>query len=107
MYLILVNVKKHRLSLTKFKLKNHKLPNIVKGRGRVRLSYYERLCDTCDTLGYEYHCIFECIKTGHIRHILPDYYIRNPCMYKCIQLLLSDNQAVIIKLAKFVYLMNI
>ena len=71
-YLILVNVKKHRLALTKFRLKKHKLPNIVKGRGRARLPYNERLYDTCDTLGDEYHCIFECIKTEHIRHILPD-----------------------------------
>ena len=76
-YLILVNVKKNRLALTKFRLKNHKLPNIIKGRGQARLPYNERLCDTCDTLGDEYHCIFECIKTEHIRHILPDYYIQN------------------------------
>ena len=48
-YLTLVNVKKHRLALTKFRLKNHILPNIVKGRGQARLPYNERLCDTCDT----------------------------------------------------------
>ena len=83
-YLLLVNVKKHRLALTKFRFKNHKLPNIV-----------------------IYHCIFECIKTEHIRHILPIYYIQNPCMYKFIQLLSNDNQAVIRKLAKCVYLINI
>ena len=106
-YLILVNVKKHRLALTNFRLKKHKLPNIIKGRGQARLPYNERLCDTCDTLGDEYHCIFECIKTEHIRHILPDYYIQNPCMYKFIQLLSSENQAVIRKLAKFVHLINI
>ena len=47
-YLILVNAKKHRLALTKFRLKNHKLPNIVKERGG--LVYHK-------TKGYVTHVI--------------------------------------------------
>ena len=70
-YLILVDVKKHRLALTKFRLKKHKLPNIVKGRGRARSPYNERLCDTCDTLGDEYNCIFECTRLN----ILDTFYL--------------------------------
>ena len=42
-YLIVVNVKKHRLAHIKFRLKNHKLPNIFKGRGRARLPYTKKV----------------------------------------------------------------
>ena len=42
---------KHRIALTKFRTKNHSLPNVLLSRGRNRLVYNARLCSTCGVLG--------------------------------------------------------
>ena len=47
--------------------------------------------------------ILECINTEHIRQIISAYYIQMPCMYKCIQLLSCDSQAVVIKLLNLLH----
>lgn len=73
------------------------------GQGHRRLPYNERLCDECGVLGDEYHCVFECKKSKHLRSILPEYYRRRPSMVKLIQLFTSTRVSELNKLAKFLY----
>ena len=54
---------KHRIALTKFFTKNHKLPIVMMSRGVTRVPYDERICPTCNVLGDEFHCLFECVQT--------------------------------------------
>ena len=103
-YFKIVTNCKHRIALTKFRTKNHKLPNVIQGRGRNRRNYNDRLCSKCNILGDEYHCIFECVDILHIRSILPEYYTTRPSMLKLISLLSSTTPSVIRKLSKFLYL---
>lgn len=95
---------KYKIALTRFRTRNHKLPVVQLGRGRNRLPYAERLCSTCSKLGDEYHWVFECQQTHHLRHILPKYYRNRPNMFKFTELLQSEQPSVIRKFAKFVYL---
>ena len=69
-YFHMVTNCKHRISLIGFRTKNHSLPNVIQGRGRNRRPYNKRLCPTCNVLGDELHCLFECENTRHIRHVL-------------------------------------
>ena len=103
-YFHMVTNCKHRISLIRFRTKNHSLPNVIQGRGRNRRPYNERLCPTCSVLGDEFHCLFECENTRHIRHVLPRYYSFRPNMFKFSSLLSSEEPSVLRKLAKFLYL---
>ena len=103
-YFHMVTNCKHRISLIRFRTKNHSLPNVIQGRGRNRRPYNERLCPTCNVLGDEFHCLFECENTRHIRHVLPRYYTFRPNMFKFSSLLSSEEPSVLRKLAKFLYL---
>ena len=81
-YFHMVTNFKHRISLIRFRTKNYSLPNVIQGRGKNRRPYNERLCPTCNVLADEFHCLFECENTRHIRHVLPSYYTFGPNMFK-------------------------
>ena len=102
-YFHMVTNCKHRISLIRFRTKNHSLPNVFQSRGRNRRPYNERLCLTCNVLGNEFY-LFECENTRHIRHVLPRYYTFRPNMFKFSYLLSSEEPSVLKKLAKFLYL---
>ena len=74
---------------------------MIQGRGRNRRPYNERLCPTCNVLGDEFHCLFECENTRHTRHVLPRYYTFKPNMFKFSSLLSSEEPSVVRKLANF------
>ena len=61
-------------------------------------TYNERLCPTCNVLGDEFHCLFECENTRHIRHVSPRYYTFRPNMLKFSSLLSSEEPSVLRKL---------
>ena len=83
-YFLIVTNCKHRISLIRFRTN--------------RRPYNERLCPTCNVLGDEFHCLFECENTRHIRHVLPRYYTFRPNMFKFSSLLSSDEPSVLRKL---------
>lgn len=103
-YLNVVRCFKWRTALTRFRTRNHSLPIVKMGQGHQRVPYNERLCADCGVLGDEYHCVFECRKTEHLRHILPVYYRRRPSMVKFIELLSTTRASELNKLAKFLYM---
>ena len=69
------------------------------GQGRNRVPYNERLCSVCGVLGDEYHHVFECQETDHLRYILPAYYKRRPSVAKLVELLTTTQVSAIAKLA--------
>lgn len=103
-YLKCVKCLKWRVALTRFLTRNHSLPNVTMGQGHNRVPYNQRLCTECGVLGDEYHCFFECRKTEHLRHFLPEFYKRRPSMEKFTLLLTSPRVPLLNKVAKFVYL---
>ena len=88
--------------LLRFRTKNHSLPNVIQGRGRNRRPYNERLCPTCNVLGDEFHCLFECENTRHIRHVLPRYYTFRPNMFK-FSFLLSSEEPSVLRIFFYIY----
>ena len=88
---------KHTISLIRFRTNNHSLPNVIQGRCRNLRPYNERLCPTCNVLGDEFHCLFECENTRHIRHVSPRYYTFRPDMFKFSSLLFSEETTVLRK----------
>ena len=103
-YFHMVTNCKYRISFIRFRTKNHSLPNVIQGRGRNRRPYNERLCPTCNVLGDEFHCFFECEITRHIRHVLPRYYTFRPNMFKFSSLLSFEEPSVLRKHAIFLYI---
>ena len=102
-YLNITMPLKHRIALTKFRTKNHSLPNVLLSRGRNRLVYNARLYSTCGVLGDEYHCIFECPISDRFRHILPKQFVTRPNMFKLLTLFTSSHGPTVRKLAKFLF----
>ena len=94
-YFNMVTNCKRRISLIRFQTKNQSLPNVIQGRGRNRRPYNERLCPICNVLGDEFHCLFECENTRHIRHVLPRYYTFRPNMFKFSSLLNSEEPSLL------------
>ena len=58
--------------------------------------FKQRLRD--NDLGDEFHCLFECENTRHIKHVLPRYYTFRPNMLKLSSLLSSEEPSVLRKL---------
>ena len=105
-YLNITMSLKHIIALTKFRTKNHSLPNVLLSRGRNRLVYNARLCSTFGVLGDEYHCIFECPISDRFGHILLKHFVTRPNMFKLLTLLTSTHGQTVRKLAKFLFLLN-
>jgi hypothetical protein len=89
-----------RKSLTKFRIVNHKLP-IEKDR-YVGIIRENRLCNTCNTLGDEYHYVFCCTTFAQERkQFLTKYYYNRPNTLKFDALFNTLDVNKLIKLAKF------
>ena len=96
-----------RIILTQFRLSNHKLP-IETGRWS-NINKENRLCVLCtsQTLGDEYHYIFECETfIEERRSFIKKYYRKNPNVIKINQLFNSTNKNTLTKLYTFIKTIN-
>jgi hypothetical protein len=101
-YLDIVTFSKYRKILAKVRLSSHSL-NIETGRHK-RIDRNQRICTLCNLteLEDEYHFIMICPFYNDIRkHLIPEYYINRPCMFKFIQLLKSDKKNDQYRLASY------
>ena len=90
------------LALCRFRCSSHKLP-IERGR-YFNVERNQRLCHFCNSnsLGDEFHYIFECNKfCNERRRYIPRQYLR-PNTYNLEHIFQSDNRDVLLKLAIFV-----
>ncbi len=92
---------KLRKHLTKIRLSNHKLP-IETGRWS-NTPRVERICPCCpyNTLGDEFHHVFECpfFKTTREKYI-DKFYYSSPSVYKSKYLFCSKDKNTLLKLSK-------
>ena len=96
-----------RIVLTQFRLSNHKLP-IETGRW-FNISREQRICPLCinDTLGDEFHYLFECDEFSEERRCyLKKYYLRNPNVIKINELFNTGNKTILSKLYMFIKIIN-
>ena len=94
----------YRYSFLKFVTKNHNLP-AVRGKWSQPKLYNERLCSTCEVLGDEYHFLLQCTKHQDLRlKFIARNYWERPSMHKFVELMSSQREVVIIKLAAFVHI---
>ena len=79
-----VNIKSHRIALTRLIASSHRL-RVETGRWvRPPIPRDERLCPICNKQEDEYHIIFECRRFSDLRKkLIPAYYLRNISMFKC------------------------
>jgi hypothetical protein len=102
MYLLMVN-SAERVSLTKFRCSNHKLPCSFE-----RLTFgedHETVCNKCDSghRGDEFHYLFACKSFSANRKLYLDkYYYENPNAYKVNKLFNNKSTHILSKLGKFV-----
>ena len=94
--------KSKRITLTKFRLRNHNLP-VECG------SWYDvppelRTCPICpDHIGDEFHYLFECISTkNYSKALIQRYYINRPSVFKMIDLFKTTNKNTLIKLSTYI-----
>ena len=108
-YLNTVNIKSHRIALTRLRVSSHNL-RVETGRWeRPVILRNERLCPACNNkLEDEFHFIFECKLYEHLRkRLLPRYYWQHPLMSKLLELFNTDKHKLIRALAKFVHLASL
>ena len=104
-YLDIVDVKAHRIALTRLIVSSHSL-RIESGRWeRPVIPRNNRLCTQCHKLDDEYHLLLECTLLQDLRNrLIPKYYWYRPSMIKCLELLKCNRRKVTRNLAKFVYI---
>ena len=100
-----VNIKSHRIALTRLVASSHRL-RVETGRWvRPPIPRDERLCPICNKQKDEYHIIFECRRFSDLRKkLIPAYYLRNISMFKCVQIFSDDHKKTVRNLAKFIHL---
>ena len=92
---------KYRITLTRLIVSSHRL-GVETGRWeRPVVQYESRLCHVCHKLDDEYHFLSEYDRYAELR---ARYYWVRASMYKCIQLLSSNNRKTVRLLSKYVYL---
>jgi hypothetical protein len=97
--------KSHKLALIRLILSSHHL-KIETGRWtRPPTERHRRYCDNCpEKIEDEFHFIFECSLYTEIRNrFIPNYYRRNPSMFKLIRLFNEERSKTIRLLAKFIF----
>ena len=104
-FLDTVNVKCHRIALTRLICSSHSL-RVETGRWEnPKLPLQDRICENCNKLGDEYHFLFECeLFTDARNRLIPRYYRVRPSMHKCVELLSSTNKKALRNLAKYVWI---
>ena len=93
---------KHRISLTRFRCGNHRLP-IVSGR-YAGIDRSMRTCNICNTnkLGDEFHYLFECPAFSEARaKYIDNIFTCRPNTLKMKKLFNSNKMSTLIKLSKF------
>ena len=93
-------------TVLKFRTSNHKLP-VETGR-YFNIDYKDRICPLCNTeLGDEYHYLFTCTIFQQKRlKYLPQYFIRNPNMFKYKELLGTSDVTLLQKMCKLIREIN-
>ena len=86
----------------KFRTRNHRLP--IKTGNWSRTPVNLRVCNFCqNTIGDEFHYLFECTQFSSERRIyIKPYYYNHPNMFKLEKLMCSSNKKDFFKLCKFV-----
>ena len=83
-------LRSYRLSLTKIRLSSHFFL-VERGRWNKKMSIRNRLCEKCNVLEDEFHCLIECPRFRlHRNKYLPAYLHKNPSMFKFIAFM-KDN----------------
>ena len=93
---------KYRIALTRLIVSSHRL-RVETGRWeRPVVQYESRLCHVRHKLDDEYHFLLECDRYAELRaRLIPRYYWVRASMYKCIQLLSSNNRKTVRLLSKY------
>ena len=100
-----ITVSCHRVALIRLLCSSHRL-YIETGRwSRPKITRNERKCPICNKLDDEYHFLLECsLHLENRNKLIKRYYWKRPSMFKCIQLLNTNNKKELRSLAKYVYL---
>ena len=102
-YLNLIESKEKRIALTRLLTSAHRL-RIETGRWELPNPppRHQRLCLVCRKMDDEYHFILECSILQDLRlQLIPRYYWQHPSMHKLLELVNSDNIALLNKLSEF------
>jgi len=84
--------------MIRFRARNHRLPIEIENWERIPIN--ERLCQTCNRQGDEFHYLFECtIYDRERKQNLKRYFHNNPSTFK-LQKLMS-NKKDLLNLCKF------
>ena len=95
---------KHRIALTRLIVSSHCLRVETGSWERPLVQYESRLCHVCHKLDDEYHFLLECDRYAELRaRLIPRYYWVRASMYKCIQLLSSNNRKTVRLVSKCVF----
>ena len=99
-----IHNKSHRNALARLITSSHRL-RVETGRWeRPVIPYESRICTMCHKLDDEFHFLFECPRYHDIRRqYLPTYFRVRPSMFKCIELLNTNNDKTVRSLAKYVF----
>ena len=97
--------KVNRISLTRLRSNNNKLPLTVGRYNNIRRE--DRFCGKCNAnvIGDEYHVLLMCDNEEIVRlrnEYIPRYYINRPNEFKYIELMQTNNVTLMKKLALFV-----
>ena len=105
-YLKNINVKSHRIALTRLSVSSHKL-HVETGRWeRPVTSPDERYCRVCvNKIEDDFHFLVECDLYKEIRRrLIPKYFWARPSMYKVLELVTTEKSSFLKRLSKYVYL---
>ena len=99
-----IHNKSHRNALARLITSSHRL-RVETGRWeRPVIPYESRICTMCHKLDDEFHFLLECPRYHDIRRqYLPTYFRVRPSMFKCIELLNTNNDKTVRSLAKYVF----
>ena len=88
-------------SKIRFRTRNHRLPIEIGNWAKIPVN--QRLCNSCNKLGDEFHYLLECQNfTNERRTFIKPYYFRRPNTLKLSQLMQSQNKSEQLKLSKFI-----
>lgn len=94
------------IDLCKFRTVNHRLP--IEGRW-LNIARNSRTCNLCrqDDIGDEYHYILVCpFFVESRKKFIPSYYCKRPNVIKFRDLMTTKNRPKLIKLVKFINIIN-
>ena len=99
-----IHNKSHRNALARLITSSHRL-RVETGRWeRPVIPYESRMCTMRHKLDDEFHFLLECPRYHDIkRQYLPIYFRVRPSMFKCIELLNTNNDKTVRSLAKYVF----